>query len=159
MAPEQLEGKATDARSDVFAFGAVLSEMTTGTRAFTGKTQASVIASIMASEPRAMSEIQPMTPQGLDRLVRKCLRKDPDARWQSVHDITDELKWIAESISYPSAPRFQAGSLATQAQAAAWCGRAPRFSVSCCLPRRPGSSVNRRRHLSRRPFSFTIRPA
>ena len=102
MSPEQLEGKEADARSDIFSFGAVLYEMATGKRAFDGKSQASLIASIMASEPPAMSAIQPMAPAPLDRLVRKCLRKDPDERWQSAHDITDELRWIAESSTAAS---------------------------------------------------------
>jgi len=97
MAPEQLEGKEADGRSDIFAFGAVLYEMATGRKAFEGKSQASLIASIMSSEPPTLSAIQPMTPPALDRIVRKCLRKDPDERWQSAHDVTDELKWLAES--------------------------------------------------------------
>ena len=100
--PNSWKGEA-DARSDVFSFGAVLYEMVTGKRAFDGKSQASVIASIMTSEPPTMSTIQPMTPPALDRLVRKSLRKDPDERWQSAHDITDELRWIAESSSSTNA--------------------------------------------------------
>ena len=97
MSPEQLEGREADARSDLFSFGAVLYEMTTGKRAFDGKSHASLIASIMASDPPVMSAIQPMAPAALDRLVRKCLRKDPEDRWQSAHDVTDELRWIAQS--------------------------------------------------------------
>jgi Tol biopolymer transport system component len=97
MAPEQLEGREADARSDIFAFGAVLYEMATGKKAFQGKSQASLIAAIMSSEPPTLSAIQPMTPPALDRIIRKCLRKDPDDRWQSAHDVTDELKWLVES--------------------------------------------------------------
>jgi Tol biopolymer transport system component/predicted Ser/Thr protein kinase len=99
MAPEQLEGKEVDARTDIFAFGAVLYEMATGKRAFEGKSQASLIAAILEREPPAMSLLQPMTPPALDRVVKKCLRKDRDDRWQSARDVTDELKWIAESGS------------------------------------------------------------
>jgi Tol biopolymer transport system component len=96
MAPEQLEGKEADARTDIFAFGAVLYEMATGKKAFSGSSQASLISAIMSSEPPAVSKIQPMTPPGLDRLVRSCLTKDPDDRWQSARDIASELKWIAQ---------------------------------------------------------------
>ncbi len=99
MAPEQLEGKEADACTDLFAFGAVLYEMATGKRAFQGKTQASVIGSIMSSDPPPISSLQPMTPPALDRVTKKCLRKDPDERWQSARDVTDELKWIAEGGS------------------------------------------------------------
>lgn len=99
MAPEQLEGIEADSRTDIFAFGAVLYEMATGKRAFEGHSRASLIASIMSSQPRPISELQPMTPPALDRLIRKCLAKDPDARWQSAADIADELRWIGEGGS------------------------------------------------------------
>jgi Tol biopolymer transport system component/predicted Ser/Thr protein kinase len=96
MSPEQLEGKEADARTDIFAFGAVLYEMATGRKAFAGKTQASLIGSILKDEPSAISAIQPMAPPALDRVVKVCLSKDPEDRWQSAHDIAAELKWIAE---------------------------------------------------------------
>src|SRR5579863_4991807 len=90
MAPEQLEGKEVDARTDIFAFGAVVYEMATGKRAFEGKSQASLIAAILEREPPPMSLLQPMTPQALDRVVRRCLAKEPDERWQSANDLTNE---------------------------------------------------------------------
>ncbi len=96
MAPEQLEGKEADARTDIFAFGAVLYEMATGRKAFSGTSQASLISSIMKEEPSLISTIAPMTPPALDRVVKTCLSKDPEDRWQSAHDVGNELKWIAE---------------------------------------------------------------
>src|SRR5258705_9738751 len=96
MAPEQLEGKEVDARTDIFAFGAVVYEMATGKRAFEGKSQASLIAALLAREPPAMSSLQPMTPPALDRVVRRCLAKEPEKRWQTASDLCEELKWIAE---------------------------------------------------------------
>jgi len=104
MAPEQLEGKEVDARTDIFAFGAVVYEMATGKRAFKGNTQASVISAIMSSEPPPMSSLQPMTPPALDRVVRRCLVKEPDERCQNANDLTNELKWIAEGGSGLSVP-------------------------------------------------------
>ena len=83
MAPEQLEGKEVDARTDIFAFGAVVYEMATGKKAFEGKSQASVIATILETDPPPMSSLQPMTPPALDRVVKRCLAKDPDERWQT----------------------------------------------------------------------------
>ena len=104
MAPEQLESKGVDARTDIFALGAVVYEMATGKRAFEGKSQASIIGAIMSSEPLPMSSLQPMTPPALDRLVKKCLAKDPEKRWQAASDVCDELKWIAESGSQAGVP-------------------------------------------------------
>jgi hypothetical protein len=96
MAPEQLEGKEADSRTDIFALGALLHEMATGQAAFAGKSQASLIAAILDSEPPAVSSLQPMAPAALDHVVRTCLAKDPDERWQTAHDVMAELKWIAE---------------------------------------------------------------
>ncbi|MEO8347492.1 MAG: protein kinase, partial [Acidobacteriota bacterium] len=94
MAPEQLEGKEADARSDVFAFGAVLYEMVTGEKAFSGATQASVIGSILRDEPRPISEVQPLAPRAFDRVVQTCLAKDPDDRWQTARDVALQLEWV-----------------------------------------------------------------
>jgi Tol biopolymer transport system component len=99
MAPEQLEGKAVDHRADLFAFGALLYEMLTGKRAFEGRSQASVIASILKEDPRPVSQLVPTTPVSLDRVVKSCLAKDPDERWQSAGDLSRELRWIAEGVA------------------------------------------------------------
>jgi Tol biopolymer transport system component/predicted Ser/Thr protein kinase len=99
MAPEQLEGKEVDARTDIFAFGTVVYEMATGKKCFEGKSQASLMVAILEREPPAMSSLQPMTPPALDRVVKKCLAKEQEKRWQAASDVCDELKWIAEGGS------------------------------------------------------------
>ncbi|HET6373649.1 MAG TPA: protein kinase, partial [Candidatus Polarisedimenticolia bacterium] len=104
MSPEQLEGKPADARTDIFAFGAVLYEMFTGRKAFEGQSQASLIASVMGGEPPALSTFQPMTPPAFERLVRTCLAKDPEKRWQTAHDVKLQLQWIAEGGSQAGVP-------------------------------------------------------
>jgi len=104
MSPEQLEGKDADARSDIFAFGCVLYEMLTGRKAFSGKSQASLIGSIMTSEPAPISSIQPMTPPAVDRLVKGCLAKEPEHRWSTAHDVMLQLQWIAEGGSAAGLP-------------------------------------------------------
>jgi serine/threonine protein kinase len=110
MAPEQLEAKEADARTDLFTFGAVLYEMVTGRKAFEGKSQASLISAIMSSQPPLMAELQPMTPAALDRVVKTCLAKDPEERWQSARDLKLALEWVANGPEpvrpAPSRSRF-----------------------------------------------------
>ena len=112
MAPEQIEGKEADARTDIFAFGSVLYETITGQKAFQGTSQASLIAVILEQEPRLPSSHEEMTPTALDHIVRRCLRKDPDERWQTAADLKHELSWIYESsasnrANAPTPPRSQ----------------------------------------------------
>jgi serine/threonine protein kinase len=102
MAPEQLEAKDADARTDLFAFGAVLYEMLTGRKAFSGESQASVISAIMSAEPPALSMLQPLAPPALERVVKTCLAKDPDCRWQSAHDLKLELTWVEQAVAPPA---------------------------------------------------------
>jgi Tol biopolymer transport system component len=97
MAPEQLEGKEADARTDIFALGEVIYEMVTGKPAFSGKSRASLIAAILTADPRPITELQPCTPAPLQHVVEKCLAKDPEDRWQSASDLATELTWIAEA--------------------------------------------------------------
>ncbi len=97
MSPEQVEGKEADARTDIFALGSVLYEMATAKRAFEGKSNLSVASAILEKEPEPITTVQPMAPPALDHVVRGCLAKDPDARWQSAADIARELRWISTS--------------------------------------------------------------
>ena len=99
MAPEQIEGLESDARTDVFAFGCVLYEMITGAPAFNGKSKASVAAAILAAEPAAMTALQPVTPPALESLVKQCLAKDPEERWQSLRDVVLQLRSIGRRVS------------------------------------------------------------
>ncbi len=99
MAPEQVEGKPADPRSDIFALGAVLYEMTTGKRAFEGKTPASAMAAVLERDPPSITSLQPMTPPAFERLVKICLAKDPDDRWQTAHDVKLQLRQILEGGS------------------------------------------------------------
>jgi eukaryotic-like serine/threonine-protein kinase len=99
MAPEQLEGKEADARTDIFALGEVIYEMATGKPAFSAKSRASLIAAILTTEPPPITQLQPVTPVALEHVVTKCLAKDPDERWQSASDLASQLKWIAAGSS------------------------------------------------------------
>jgi eukaryotic-like serine/threonine-protein kinase len=98
MAPEQLQGREADERTDVFAFGVVLYEMLTGRKAFDGTTDAALIGNILHSEPPSVSSLEPTTPPGLDRLVQLCLAKDPGARWQSFRDIRTRLAPVRDDV-------------------------------------------------------------
>ena len=104
MSPEQLEGAPADARTDIFALGAVLYEMATGKKAFEGKNRTSLIAAIVSSHPPAISTVQAMSPPALDHVIRKCIEKEPDDRWQSARDVQAELHWIAEGGSRAGLP-------------------------------------------------------
>jgi eukaryotic-like serine/threonine-protein kinase len=101
MSPEQLQSQPADARSDLFALGATLYEMLTGKRAFEGKSQISVASAILEKDPVPVSSLQPLTPPSLERVINKCLAKDPAERWQCAHDLAFELKWIAEGGGVP----------------------------------------------------------
>jgi len=103
MAPETLQGKEADARSDIFSFGCVLYEMITGRHAFEGKSQISVASAILEHDPELISKVQPMAPAALDHVVAECLAKDPEARWQNAADVGRELRWIASGGSGVSA--------------------------------------------------------
>ena len=126
MSPEQVEGKQADARSDIFAFGLVLYELITGKRAFEGSTQTSLIAAVLKDQPRPVSELQPVTPKALDRVVQTCLEKDPDRRWQSAREVKHALEWISLEAPTPAPAKRQwlwqgvAAALAVIAAATAW---------------------------------------
>jgi Tol biopolymer transport system component len=121
MSPEQIEGQELDGRSDIFSLGAVLYEMLSGKKAFEGKSQFSVASAILEREPATLLSIKPMMPLALEHVVKKCLAKCPDERWQSAGDLASELRWIAD-------PSVQAGVEAalTQPAKSAWL---PRFGL------------------------------
>jgi serine/threonine protein kinase len=116
MAPEQLEGKDADTRTDIFAFGAVVYEMLTGKRAFDGQSQASLMGAIMHAEPAAVSVSQPLAPPTLDRIVHVCLAKDADGRWQSSRDLLHELQWVR----HDGAAGTTSGAAAAAARRSKW---------------------------------------
>jgi tRNA A-37 threonylcarbamoyl transferase component Bud32/dipeptidyl aminopeptidase/acylaminoacyl peptidase len=112
MAPEQIEGRDADARTDIFALGCVLYELVTGKRAFEGKTASSVMAAVLATEPRRISDLVPLTPPPLEMIVARCLEKDPDARWQSARDVALQLKWLIDhpadaAVAAPKPPSYR----------------------------------------------------
>src|SRR5687768_11430943 len=93
MAPEQIEGRDADARTDIFALGVIIYEMTAGRSPFEGRTRASLMAGILTHDPEPLSSPRGTVPASLDRVVRKCLAKDPDDRWQSAADLATALRW------------------------------------------------------------------
>jgi len=126
MSPEQIQGKEADARSDIFAFGAMLYEMLTGKRAFQGKSQLSLASAILEKDPDPIAAIQPLTPPALEQVVRTCLAKDPDDRFQSAHDLKLQLQWITAGGSQVGAPavvssrRKKTAVVLTAATVAGW---------------------------------------
>jgi Tol biopolymer transport system component/tRNA A-37 threonylcarbamoyl transferase component Bud32 len=111
MSPEQADGRNVDARSDIFAFGAVLYEMITGRRAFSGDSKLSTLASVLHSEPLPLSQLGPGIPRDVERVINRCLRKDPLRRWQSMADIKVALEDVLEEL--------ESGKLGTAESAAA----------------------------------------
>ena len=119
MAPEQLEGREADERTDIFAFGTLVYEMATGRKAFAGKSQASLIASILTEHPPVISAARPDSglPAALDHVVERCLAKNPDDRWQTARDVRLELEWIA---GHGAKPFPTLSVLKRQREAIAW---------------------------------------
>jgi len=133
MAPEQLEGKEADARTDIFAFGTVLYEMATGRKAFTGATQASLISTILRDDPPPISQVQTMSPPALDRVVKTCMAKDPEERWQSAGDVGKELKWISEGSAAGVAAPVAVATKRRSRQRLAWAIAAAAVAASVLL--------------------------
>jgi Tol biopolymer transport system component len=146
MAPEQLEGREVDARTDIFAFGAVLYEMATGRTAFSGTTQASLIGAILHTEPPPISMVQPMTPPALDRVVKTCLSKDADDRFQTAHDLRLQLQWIAEGGSQAGVPASVVARRRSRerlAWAAAAAATLAALAVALLVPARPREALRK----------------
>ena len=123
MAPEQLEGREADARSDIFALGAVTYEIVSGRRAFTGESQASLIGAIMHAQPEPLSAAGALAPPALDHVVATCLEKDPEARWQTAGDVRRQLAWIQTTSG--SSPSVVAAPAAPRADRRGWPGWLP----------------------------------
>jgi hypothetical protein len=118
MAPEQIEGRDVDERTDIFAFGVVLYEMAGGRRPFAGETRVSLMTAIVSSEPPPLRSLQPQISASFERLIGRCLAKDPDDRWQTARDLAAELRWIAAEGA--DAPAMPSPSIRRPRRAALW---------------------------------------
>ncbi len=150
MAPAQFDGKEADARADIWAFGAVLYEMVTGQKAFQGKNYSSLIASILTTEPPPMS-VEPFTPVWLERLVRRCLAKDPEERYQSMRDMVLDLRTppqdavaatVAKASRWPWVAAVALLLISTIISSALWMRKTiePAMAVKLEVPPRPAAS-------------------
>jgi len=157
MAPEQLEGREADARSEIFAFGAVVYEMVTGRRAFDGGSHASVIAAILSADPPPLANAQPLVPPALDRLVRKCLAKDPEERCQSVHDVKTTLQWIKEAGSAEPPGRTLPARIHRR-ERLAWMMTVGLLSVISIVAYGVGRRASRELLHEAKPISFEVGP-
>ena len=143
MAPEVLQGADADARSDIFSLGCVLYEMATGRRAFEGKSQLSVLTGILEKDPEPVSRVQPTSPPALDHVVKTCLEKNPDERFQTAHDVKVQLKWIAEGGAQAelAAPSRKSSRLGWLAAAIVLVALAASIGAYVNLAARPGPVV------------------
>ncbi len=157
MAPEQLEGGEADARADLWALGCVLYEMATGKRAFDGRSQASLIGAIMTREPAPVSQVAPLAPAGLDRLVRTCLTKDPDERARTAHDLKLQLQGLAESGSQSVGSAAPVALPPRRATRAAWLPWA--IAAVCALAAVAGFALHRGGGAPRTVFATIDPPA
>src|SRR5258705_9534412 len=126
MAPESIQGRPADLRSDIFSFGCVLYEMVSGRRAFTGKSRLRIVAAILEKNPQPMASLQPLTPTALEHVVLRCLMKDPEERWQSARDLSRELKWISGGVRLT-----EASELAPRRRQKVWEGLAWGVAALC----------------------------
>jgi hypothetical protein len=101
MSPEQARGLETDCRSDIFSFGIVLYQMVTGERPFEGDTSVAILSAILTSEPRPIHVARPEAPEALQGVIHKCLRKDPELRFQHTHHLLEDLKRVRSSLESP----------------------------------------------------------
>ena len=166
MSPEQIEGRETDSRSDLFALGAIVYEMATGKRAFEGNSPASVMAAILERQPSPMSSVQPLLPASLDHVVARCLAKHPDERWQSAGDVMRELQWIAETRAH-SGEIAHAPGRPTGRERYLWISAVAVLSIvaaaALAVALRPAAAAPERRleitpPATDDPFSFAISP-
>ena len=159
MAPEQLEGKDADARTDLFALGTVIYEMATGKKAFEGTSQASLIAAILTGQPTAISAARPDTllPPALDHVVERCLAKHPDERWQTARDVKMELQWIAgESAQRPRAAASRVRPRTREVIAWAVAAVALVLAAGALLTRRPEPSRDLLKSIVALPAGTTV---
>jgi serine/threonine protein kinase len=130
MAPEQVGAQAVDARADIWALGCVLFELITGLRAFDALSPRDLAEAILHGETPPLSKYQPLASRPLDRVVRKCLAKDPEARWQSVHDLREELQWIAADMAEAATGGAAASASQTRSRRATWASILPPSDVT-----------------------------
>ena len=134
LAPEQVQGRPADARSDIFALGCVLFEALAGRRAFPGATRAEITAAILGAEPPDLREAVPGVPAALAALVRQCLAKDPDERWQCADDVARGLRLVEEGVARPepAATARRRRPRAGRSRSARWASPRPPLPRPCC---------------------------